>query len=78
MRKIYMVYKNEEPGDNNDWNPTNKKSQSLGTKIIADARPKTQRKHPIPKKMPRSRKEYIEDMAMKEKWWAHCGRHKWY
>ena len=38
MNEIFMDYKNAEPGDNNDWNPTNRKLKAMGTKIIAAAR----------------------------------------
>lgn len=71
MRKIYMVYKNEEPGDNNDWNQTNRKLNASGTKIIADSRPKNKKDNLITKKNRVSRKEYKEKLDMGEKWRNH-------
>lgn len=77
MKKIYMDYKNAEPGDNNDLNPTNRKLKAMGTKIIGAANPKKKNRRPA-KGRKMSRKEYIENLEMREKWWRHYGRHKWY
>jgi hypothetical protein len=78
MSKIYMDYKNAEHGDYTDCNLTRKELQAWGTKIIADARPKKKITKRISNKKLISRKEYIENMAMREKWWKHYGRHSWY
>lgn len=77
MSKKYTDHKNSEPGDNNERNLTRKELQAMGTKIIADARPK-KKMSSKPKKKRVPRKEYIENMAMKEKWWKHYGRYPWY
>jgi hypothetical protein len=78
MGKIYMDYKNSDPGDNNDWNPMNRKLMALGTKMIAEARKKDKKNERVTKKKRMSRKEYINNMAMKQKWWDHYGRNPWY
>ena len=77
MNKIYMDYKKPEPGDNNDWNPTTKELTALGTKIIAAARPKRKKYRPT-KGRKMSKKEYIDSLEMREKWWRHYGRNPWY
>lgn len=75
--EIKSENKTNERGDINDLNLTRKELQSLGTKIIADARPKKKRSNSINKKKRMSRKEYIENQEMKQKWSDHYGRNKW-
>lgn len=78
MNKIYMDYDKSEPSDTNDGHLTRKELQAWGTKIIADARPKNHKKSRVAKKNRMSRKEYIESLEMREKWWKHYGRNPWY
>ena len=78
MDKNHIEIKNLDFGDNNLRNLTRKELQAVGTKIIADARPKNSKKSRATKKNRMSRKEYIESLKMREKWWKHYGRNPWY
>lgn len=57
---------------------TRKELRAWATKIIADARPKNHKEKRVTKKNRMSRKEYIESLAMRDKWWSHYGRGPWY
>ncbi len=78
MDKNHIEIKNFDFGDNNLRNLTRKELQAWGTKIIADARQKNHKKSRVTKKNRMSRKEYIESLDMREKWWSHYGRNPWY
>lgn len=78
MVKEHKEIENSDLGDNNQRILTRKELQAWGTKIIADARPKNHKKFRSIKKKQMSREEYLEKMAMKQKWWDHYGRNPWY
>lgn len=74
MSGIKRKYNRNELENINDLNLSRKELQAWGTGIIADARPKKKRRRSGDQKKLMSRKEYIKNQEMKEKWLKHYGR----
>lgn len=78
MNETDMENDKSQPEETLDGKLSRKELQAWGSKIIAEARRKDKKTKRIYKKNRISRKEYIENMTMKEKWWSHYGRGPWY